>query len=214
MLENIKETCLLYRVTAATLKVEFVGSGDQDQGEMIIHKFDPYKMNPDGAGTGVNTPDTQSTCREYKRSSDGCFITVARSHMLPSLSFKKFEGEAEITSAQSSMEQIVVFIQSTARGGQGILSSSYRWELVQTVELIPQFDKMITSLAHEVHPEVPLLLPAYNKLMHDLAEKGLDIVDADDEEKVRAMAYGQASNAANSIAAKTGLKVPTVTFDV
>lgn len=212
-----------YRITAATIKLQYVGSSDDNEGELIVHKFDPSSTDADNAATIPLKPDAHTTCRVYKRAKDGCYITCSRSHISAGLGYKQTLKTDQVASgyvqeAQASMECVVLFLAncknaSNANASTGLPDTPFRFEMVQTVELIPKNGAISNRLADECHPEIPLLLPAYNQLMHDLALKDLDIVDADKERSVQSLAQIQSASSTKDISGKTGLNVPKQSFE-
>lgn len=212
-----------YRVTACTIKLEFVGSHDDNEGELIIHKYSPNINDPDDFENTVNQADQTSTCRVMKRASKGAFITVGRSHSTPAGGWVQFQAnDAKKGRGHQQMEAIVCFFQqcknaentgtANATFQTAMPSTPFRYEMVQTIELLPKQDVLLTNLAVEAHPEIPLMQSAYAKLMKNLEDSGYDIVDCVDKDKVRAMSYGVASRASSSVAAATGLRVPSKSF--
>lgn len=216
-----------YRVTAATIKLQFVGSSDDNEGELIVHKFDPSFRDADVVESIPKKPDVHTTCRVYKRAKDGCYITCSRSHISAGLGYKPVVASSainqsteqdKITEAQASMEAVVLFLANcknatNANQGTGLPETPFRFEMVQTIELIPKIDAISNRLADECHPEIPLLLPAYNQLMHDLEKKDLDIVDADKERSVQSLAHVQSANSTKQISQKTGMAIPKQSFE-
>lgn len=173
--ETIANDCESFRVTGATLKIEYIGGNMDNGGEIILKKFDPADMgwsqgaNPRDITNIPTTIDEYCKSTKYLRAKDGAFIVFGQSD---SAEFENFENPATSTSA-SSHEGLVVFLQGCDQDVQ-----SWRFVYTQSIEIRPKKNTFLARVAKQPPPDMPLFKTAMNIVQHAMSERNMDMTEA------------------------------------
>jgi hypothetical protein len=214
-----------YRVTGATLKLTYIGNPDDSGGEITVVKFDPSTINPllctGNERTVPIMPDEVMHARSERFTAHkGCYISFHKSHLDNYSNFKDIleaqnnsaleQSGAAVQAAQSSLEAVAIFFRGTKPANNTESLAAWRWELVQTIEFIPDVANFTARLATEAPHNLPLFHHAYDEMYKMLKDKSLDIVSEPESAFVRNSAYQCALQSAARAAAKNGAQIPRI----
>jgi len=199
-----------YRVISANLKLHYIGNDDQNSGEIVVQKFDPLEMNYNNYMYDVSVPLTVNEhCKATKfiPAKEGCEIAFFPAHRDGFSTYKQFGGNAPggTLDAMRSLEGCIVRIQGCASTAS--TAQSWRWELVQTVELSPKPNTLLSRLAHPSPTNNPTLRAITDSVAKHCSDRGHDIVSGLNNPRVTCM--NAAMNMAPRIAASLGSTLPS-----
>ena len=226
-----------YRVTGATLKVTYVGNADDSAGEITVQKFNPRVDVWNSIATTYTTDDEPCIpVRADQQSFDmrverlpsrlGCYLSFGKSNQQVFSQFKDLEAVAYGTAAfivaespaVASLEACVIYFSGTKPhdGNTGAVLESkgqWRFELIQTVELIPKTASLLNKITTQAPPAVPIFHQSYDNLHKMIAEKNLDIVPSSRALDLRNLALSGSYSAASRAATNLGHGVPGNSVD-
>lgn len=174
---TIANDCESFRVTGATLKIEYIGGNMDNGGEIILKKFDPATFDNDGATSSnprtiSNIPRTiDEYCKstKYLSAKDGAFVVFGQSD---STEFETF-GQPLNANSAASHEGLVVFLQGCDQDVQ-----SWRFVLTQSIEIRPQKNTFLARVAKQPPPDMPLFRTAMNMVQHAMSRRNMDMTEA------------------------------------
>lgn len=167
-----------YRVIAANLKIHYIGNDDDNSGEIVVQKFDPLEMSYTNDLSDVSVPTTVNEhCKstQFIPAKEGCEVAFFRAHRDGFSTYKQVGGNAPsgTIDAMRSLEAIILRVQGCASGASVV--QSWRWELVQTVELTPKPNTLLSRLAHPSPTYNPTLQAITDKVAKHCSDSGHDI---------------------------------------
>lgn len=201
--DSINSSCESFRVVSATLKIQFIGETDENGGELVIKKFDP----DDDTLTPANHVDSAiptkiaQRCKktEFIPAKHGAFVTLNMSQTHRTAVFSNISYQNT-----RSMEGVAVMFS----GCNAANPQSWRWTLIQNVELIPKKNQLLHEMSIPPPPPMPVFEHAYNLLMKKIVQSNLDIVPARSEHAVRAAVYELAKTSVKEACSQGGYGLP------
>lgn len=217
MYDNIRDNCDSYRVTAATLKMIYTGNDYDNGGEICVQKFDPFDVNfannlnqiggTQYLGSVPRTVNTDCKARRFLPAKHGLNMSFFRSHRDGFHTYKQIFGEnLEINAnepAMSSMEGCVIRITGCATDSPQV----WRWELIQTVELVPRPGTLLSALGKPSDLPNQVLDSIALKTAADCTKNGHDITSHHVNQRSMCMLTAQRN--AGPIASELGGSLPT-----
>jgi hypothetical protein len=201
--QSINDSCESFRVVSATLKIQFIGESDENGGEIVVKKFDPDddSYSPaNGSDSGVPSAINQRCKKtEFIPAKQGAFVTINMSQAHRTETFENINFQNT-----RSMEGVVVMF----AGCSATVPQSWRWTLIQNVELIPKKNQLIHDMSIPPPPPMPVFEHAYNLLMKKVVQANLDIVPARAEHTVRSAIYELAKSAVKEACSQGGYGIP------
>lgn len=220
MYDNITANCDSYRVTAATLKLVYTGNDYDNGGEICVQKFDPFDINfannlqtiggTQYLGSVPRTIDTDCKARRFLPAKHGLNMSFFRSHRDGFHTYKQLSATTHTANletnanepAMSSMEGCVIRISGCATDSPQL----WRWELVQTVELVPRPGTLLSALARPSDLPNPVLDSIALKTAADCTKNGHDITSHHVNQRNMCMLTAQQN--AGPIASELGGSLP------
>lgn len=199
-----------YRVIGANLKLHYIGDDDNNSGEIVVQKFDPLEMNYQNDLTDVSVPLTVNEhCKATKfiPAKEGCEVAFFPAHRDGFSTYKQIYGNAPngTLEAMRSLEGIVLRVQGCASSNS--THQSWRWELVQTVELSPKPNTLLSRLAHPSPTNNPTLRAIVDSVAKHCSDKGQDISSGRGNPKIQCL--NTAMGLAPRIASQLGSSLPS-----
>lgn len=218
MYDNIKENCDSYRVTAATLKMIYTGNDYDNGGEICVQKFDPFDINFANnlqqigstfyLGSVPRTVNTDCKARRFLPAKHGLNMSFFRSHRDGFHTYKQMSLPEDLEfganePAMSSMEGCIIRITGAATESPQV----WRWELVQTVELVPRPGTLLSALGKPSDLPNQVLDSIALKTAADCTKNGHDITSHHVNQRNLCLLTAQRN--AGPIASELGGSLPT-----
>lgn len=214
--DNIQSQCDSYRVTAATLKLIYTGNDYDNGGEICVQKFDPFDINyyntldviggTDYLGSVPRTIDTECKARRFLPAKHGLNMTFFRSHRDGFHTYKPTKQQTtphpQTDAAVSSLEGCVIRISGCATEAPQL----WRWELVQTVELVPRPGTLLSILGKPSDLPNQVLDSIALKTAADCTKNGHDITSHHVNQRNMCMLTAQRN--AGPVASELGGSLP------
>jgi hypothetical protein len=199
-----------YRVIGANLKLHYIGNDDDNNGEIIVQKFDPLEMDYSNNLADVSVPLTVNEhCKSTKfiPAKEGCEVAFFPAHRDGFSTYKQILGNAPngTLDAMRSLEGIVLRVQGAASANS--TAQSWRWELVQTVELSPKPNTLLSRLAHPSPTNNPTLRAITDSVAKHCSDKGHDISSGHANPRMQCL--NTAMSMAPRVAAQLGSSLPS-----
>lgn len=208
--ESIVSNADTYRVIGANLKLHYIGDDNDNNGEIVVQKFDPLEMNFNNNLSDVSVPLTVNEhCKSTKfiPAREGCEVAFFPAHRDGFSTYKQVGGNAPVGTldATRSLEAIVLRVQGCASANS--TAQSWRWELVQTVELSPKPNTLLSRLAHPSPTNNPTLRAITDSVAKHCSDRGHDISSG--RINPRMTCLNAAMHMAPSIASQLGSSLPS-----
>lgn len=210
---DIQASCESYRVTAATIKIHYIGRNDAAAGEIIVKKFDPNEINFDNLKENDRLGSVPMTTSEHCKSTtilpgkDGVEIALFQSHLDGFKTYKETQtafgtgypsGAAE---ALRSLEGCVIWLQGFPNG------TSLRYELVTTMEVQPKPNTILGRIATPSAPDNPVVRSIIQQTAKHCGDNGHDVMSYGANPRARCAMH--AANAAHQVSSQLGTDIPS-----
>lgn len=206
--QQIVDSCESFRVTGATLKIEYIGGNMDNGGEIVLKKFDPADYSIEEGGNSRDLGDIPRTVDEhckatkFLRAKDGAFVVFGRSDQSE---FSDFNNPVNTTSA-ASLEGLVVFLQGCDEDVQ-----SWRFVLTQSIEVRPKTNTFLARLAQQPPASMPIFQTTATIVQGQMHNRNMDMVPASHANAAYSHCVQCCMSSIDAAAGQTGYNIPKST---
>jgi len=180
------ETVQEMRVTAATLKLEYIGDDFNNGGEIAIKMFTnhAYATTNWAGGSFANFPNhfsAFSPSMKYVRAKESQYVTFTPANDLVRRTYEPYTGGGGQTSdITAGLRSVLILL----RGGNTTNPQSWRWTVTQNVEFIWEPTVLLARSSTPSPPRNASFVQRYSEMSQIVVRRGWDMIPLSFKERM------------------------------